>query len=114
MNELILALVALIALVGLMLKNTFNTYPAPSRWLAMGLAIIFVTRLLGWIAMTFPSRTLTVENFASAHTVNSLVASATFAIALAFMITAAVTRLNSACDGHGADPGDLCELRGYN
>jgi hypothetical protein len=39
--------------------------------------------------MTFLSRTLTVENFALAHTVNSLVASASFAIALAFMIAAA-------------------------
>jgi cell shape-determining protein MreD len=89
MNELSLALIALLAVVGMILKNTFNKYPAPSRWLAVGLGIIFVTRLLGWITMTFLSRTLTVENFASAHTVNSLVASASFAIALAFMIAAA-------------------------
>jgi hypothetical protein len=48
-----------------------------------------VTRLLGWITMTLLSQTLTVENFASAHTANTLVASAIFAIALAFMIAAA-------------------------
>lgn len=89
MNELILALVAILALFGMILKNTFNTYPAPSRWLAMGLGIIFVTRLLGWITMTYLSRTLTVESFASAYTVNSLVASVTFAVALVFMIVAA-------------------------
>ncbi len=88
MNELILALVALIALVGMIVKNTFTTYPVPSRWLAVGLGIIFVTRLLGWITMTFLSRTLTVENFASAYAVNSFMASATLAIAIVFMIAA--------------------------
>jgi len=88
MNELILALVALVALVVMIRKNTFKTFPAPSRCLALGLGIILVTRLLGWVTMTYLSRTLTIDTFATAHTVIYLVMSTALAIALTCMIAA--------------------------
>ena len=88
MTNLILALVAFVALLGMIRKNTFQTFPVPSRWLAIGLALILVTNSLGWFTTVYLSRTLTMETFATAHIVISAITAATSAIAFVLVIAA--------------------------
>ena len=88
MNEMIIALVAFVALLAMVWKNSFKTFPVPSRLLAIGLGILIVTRLLGWFTITYFSRTLTVDSFGTAYYLTSLVTTATLVVALAFMIAA--------------------------
>lgn len=88
MNELILALVAAVALRTMVWKNTFRAFPAPSRLLAIGFGILIVTRLLGWLTITYLSRTLTADTFGTASYLTSLATTATLVVAIAFMIAA--------------------------
>ena len=88
MTDLILALVAFIALLGMIRKNTFHTIPKPSRWLAIGLGTIVASRTLGWLSMIYLSRTVAVDTYATAHMAISIAMGVASATALAFMVTA--------------------------
>jgi len=88
MTDLTLTLVAFIALLGMIRKNTFRTFPAPSRWLAIGLVTIVATRALRWLTLMYLSRTVTTETFATTAIAFSVGVGIATAIALGFMIAA--------------------------
>lgn len=97
----------LVNFVGFLFAITqIRRFPRPASWLAVGLAVLFVVHIVGWLGFYVLVRTMGPENFQIYNLMMSSVLNLMSAVGLVFMIYAVFASRANPADEFPYDDGE--------